>query len=175
MTCTMDLNNYDHDTYLAEEEDTERYAPAEINDALILGSESNDAPRVCVGDWLWVICQDESGWTFASTTEGWCGWYPTSYLESVGEEGEATEQAELNTRSEGENWDWNDGIEEGAYPVSSYAWDENPDGSEQDGYRDTKALLFMCNEESRTFRRRSKTVPCINEKESHLYPRVSLL
>ena len=89
-----------------------------------------------MGDWLWVICQDESGWTFASTTEGWCGWYPTSSLEFVGEEGEATEQAELNTRSEGENWDWNDGIEEGAYPVSSYAWDENPDGFEQDGYRE---------------------------------------
>ena len=49
VTCTMDLNNYDHDTYLAGEEDTKRYAPAEINDALILGSESNDAPEYVWG------------------------------------------------------------------------------------------------------------------------------
>ena len=34
-------------------------------------------------EWMWVLDEDVSGtgWAFGGTEEGWCGWYPTSWLE----------------------------------------------------------------------------------------------
>ena len=68
------------------------------NDELILGARLNDASEVKVGDWLWVITEDENGWVFAGTEDGWCGWYPQSFLEPTDDEYPEDEELKLSSQ-----------------------------------------------------------------------------